>query len=88
MVAKIDATANELEHTKIANYPTIKLYTKGENKVSILFFPVINECFYFVNLVFGLFDFHLYSSAPISTGNTFQDLPWLHETADNTECYI
>jgi hypothetical protein len=29
-----------------------------------------------------------YSSAPISTGNTFQDLPWLSETADNTERYI
>jgi hypothetical protein len=29
-----------------------------------------------------------YSSAPISTGNTFQDLPRLRETADNTERYI
>jgi len=33
VVAKIDATANELEHTKIANFPTIKLYAKGDNKV-------------------------------------------------------
>jgi len=28
------------------------------------------------------------SSAPVSTGNTFQDLPQLCETADNTERYI
>jgi hypothetical protein len=27
-------------------------------------------------------------SAPVSTGNTFQDLPQLRETADNTERYI
>jgi hypothetical protein len=25
----------------------------------------------------------IYSSAPVSTGNTFQDLPQLRETADN-----
>jgi hypothetical protein len=29
-----------------------------------------------------------YSSAPVSTGNTFQDLPRLPKTADNTEDYI
>jgi hypothetical protein len=29
-----------------------------------------------------------YSSAPVSTGNTFLDLPRLRETADNTESYI
>jgi hypothetical protein len=29
-----------------------------------------------------------YSSAPLSAGNTFQDLPRLGETADNTERYI
>jgi hypothetical protein len=28
-----------------------------------------------------------YNSAPISMGNMFQDLPWLLETTDNTECY-
>jgi hypothetical protein len=28
------------------------------------------------------------SCAPVSTGNTFQDLPRLRETADNTERYI
>lgn len=33
VIAKIDATANELEHTKITSFPTIKLYAKGENKV-------------------------------------------------------
>jgi hypothetical protein len=29
-----------------------------------------------------------YSSFPISTSNTFQDLPRLRETADKTERYI
>jgi hypothetical protein len=28
-----------------------------------------------------------YSSAPVPTGNTFQDLPRLREKADNTEPY-
>lgn len=33
VIAKIDATANELEHTKISSFPTIKLYRKGDNKI-------------------------------------------------------
>lgn len=33
VIAKMDATANELEHTKITSFPTIKLYQKGDNKV-------------------------------------------------------
>jgi protein disulfide-isomerase A1 len=33
VVAKMDATANELEHTKINSFPTIKLYKKGDNQV-------------------------------------------------------
>ncbi|XP_018571513.1 protein disulfide-isomerase [Anoplophora glabripennis] len=33
VIAKMDATANELEHTKISSFPTIKLYTKGENQI-------------------------------------------------------
>ncbi|CAH1997410.1 unnamed protein product [Acanthoscelides obtectus] len=32
VIAKIDATANELQHTRVTSYPTIKLYTKGENQ--------------------------------------------------------
>ncbi|KAG8231692.1 hypothetical protein J437_LFUL007467 [Ladona fulva] len=32
VIAKMDATVNELEHTKISNFPTIKLYSKGDNK--------------------------------------------------------
>ncbi|XP_052741758.1 protein disulfide-isomerase [Bicyclus anynana] len=32
VIAKIDATANELEHTKVTSFPTIKLYTK-DNQV-------------------------------------------------------
>lgn len=33
IVAKMDATANELEHTKVTSFPTLKLYAKGENKI-------------------------------------------------------
>lgn len=29
----MDATANELEHTKITSFPTIKLYKKGDNAI-------------------------------------------------------
>jgi hypothetical protein len=30
--------------------------------------------------------FYTYISAPVSTDTTFQDLPRLPETSDNTEC--
>jgi len=33
VIAKVDATANELEHTKINSFPTIKLYKKDTNQV-------------------------------------------------------
>jgi len=33
LIAKMDSTANELEHTRIESFPTIKLYKKGDNKV-------------------------------------------------------
>jgi len=33
VVAKMDSTINEMEHTKINSFPTIKLYKKGDNKV-------------------------------------------------------
>lgn len=33
LVAKMDSTVNELEHTKINSFPTLKLYAKGDNKV-------------------------------------------------------
>ena len=33
VIAKMDATANELEHTRVESFPTIKLYKKGDNKV-------------------------------------------------------
>lgn len=29
----MDSTINELEHTKINSFPTIKLYKKGDNKI-------------------------------------------------------
>jgi hypothetical protein len=31
---------------------------------------------------------HIYMCVSVSTGNTFQDLPRLRETVDNTERYI
>lgn len=37
VIAKMDATANELEHTKITSFPTIKLYSK-DNQVNTLYF--------------------------------------------------
>jgi len=33
VIAKMDATVNELEHTKIVSFPTIKFYRKGDNQV-------------------------------------------------------
>jgi len=33
LIAKMDSTTNELEHTKIQSFPTIKLYKKGDNQV-------------------------------------------------------
>lgn len=33
VIAKMDATVNELEHTRVTSFPTIKLYSKGDNKV-------------------------------------------------------
>lgn len=33
VITKIDATANELEHTKITSFPTLKLYKRGDNEV-------------------------------------------------------
>lgn len=33
VIAKMDSTINELEHTKVSSFPTIKLFRKGDNKV-------------------------------------------------------
>lgn len=33
VIGKMDATVNELEHTKIQSFPTIKLYKKDTNEV-------------------------------------------------------
>jgi len=33
VIAKMDATVNEIEHTKIQSFPTLKLYKKDDNKV-------------------------------------------------------
>ena len=36
LIGKMDATVNEMEHTKIQSFPTIKLYKKETNEVMIL----------------------------------------------------
>ncbi|XP_055903001.1 protein disulfide-isomerase [Eupeodes corollae] len=33
VIAKMDSTINELEHTKISSFPTLKFYRKGDNQV-------------------------------------------------------
>ena len=34
VVAMIDATTNELPHTRVRSFPTIKLYKKGDNEAA------------------------------------------------------
>lgn len=36
LIGKMDATVNELEHTKVQSFPTIKLYKKDTNEVPCL----------------------------------------------------
>ena len=36
LIGKMDATVNEMEHTKIQSFPTIKLYKKETNEVMTL----------------------------------------------------
>lgn len=36
LIGKMDATVNELEHTKVQSFPTIKLYKKDTNEVPFL----------------------------------------------------
>jgi len=64
VIAKIDATVNELEHTKINSFPTIKLYKKGENKVRDLLQYILfrDKHFHFnliqrVSIIFMTIDF-------------------------------
>jgi hypothetical protein len=38
--------------------------------------------------ILNIFYSDKYSSAPVSTVNTFQDTTHLHETMDNTKCYV
>jgi protein disulfide-isomerase A1 len=51
VIAKMDATANELEHTKINSFPTIKLFKRDTNEVYIRF----TSFSYFSSFYFNLF---------------------------------
>jgi hypothetical protein len=42
---------------------------------------IYKKCYLFINIIYN------YRFSPVFTGNTFQDLPRLSETADNTERY-
>lgn len=52
VVAKMDATVNELEHTKIQSFPTLKLYKKETNEVrltsqcmkDLIFMKIVEPC--------------------------------------------
>lgn len=63
VIAKMDATVNELEHTKIQSFPTLKMYKKEDNTVSksyvqlnalTLNFVVKIEIFYLSNIFLQL----------------------------------
>mgnify|MGYP002714313002 CR=1 FL=1 len=49
LITKMDATANELEHTKIASYPTFKLYKRDTNEVFI--FITFLFCKFFFQII-------------------------------------
>ena len=40
LIAKMDSTANELEHTKINSFPTLKLYKRDTNEVILMSAPM------------------------------------------------
>jgi hypothetical protein len=48
----------------------------------------IQKCRNVCSIAFGIIFQNAVVPPPLSTGNTFQDLPRLRETADNTESYI
>jgi hypothetical protein len=56
--------------------------------MSIRFIYHLLQLFISVDSCAALGTIQKYSSVAVSSGNTFQDLPRLRETADNTERYI
>lgn len=52
LIAKIDSTANELEHTKINSFPTLKLYKRETNEVRQIEF--LYYCKHFLTHFFHL----------------------------------
>ena len=49
VIAKMDATANELEHTKINSFPTLKLFKRETNEV----FTLLLQCCLSFDQIFG-----------------------------------
>jgi hypothetical protein len=66
----------------LLEYYTQNTFESQLNEVGFLRFGIRSE----ITNVFMVVV--MYRCALVSTGNTFQDLPWLRETADNTERHI
>ena len=49
VIAKMDSTLNELEHTKVQSFPTIKLFKKGSNDVTKSSFNFFIERQFLIN---------------------------------------
>jgi hypothetical protein len=64
---------------------TIRIYISNQFMTDMSLSLCLNKILIFLN---GRIESKIsYSKTSVSAGNTFQDLPQLHETTDNTECY-
>jgi hypothetical protein len=73
-VTTVDLREAECQKVDITHLGPYSVICRGVNTVAAL-------CCSYYHMVLE------FSSAPVSTGNTLQDLPRLRETKDNTERY-